>query len=123
MTTPKNTAPATSTAPTTPAAPTNQLSLWSMITGIASLTVGWVIPLPFGVAAVILGHLGLSQVKKTGEQGRTYAITGLVTGYVSIAIGIIAIVLIALFFGALILGGLGYGFGSIPRFGGGMMFP
>jgi hypothetical protein len=40
-----------------------------MITGIASLTVGWVIPLPFGVAAVILGHIGMSQVKKTGEQG------------------------------------------------------
>jgi hypothetical protein len=60
---------------------------------------------------------------QTGEQGRTYALTGLVTGYVSIAIGIIAIVLIVLFFGALLLGGLGYGFGSIPRFGGGMMFP
>jgi hypothetical protein len=94
-----------------------------MITGIASLTVGWVIPLPFGVAAVILGHIGMSQVKKTGEQGRTYALTGLVTGYVSIAIGIIAIVLITLFFGALLLAGLGYGFGNMPQFGGGMMFP
>jgi hypothetical protein len=123
MTTPKNSAPATSTAPTTPAAPTNQLSLWSMITGIAALTVGWVIPLPFGIAAVILGHIGLVQVKKTGEQGRTYAITGLVTGYVSIAIGIIAIVLIALFLGAFLVGGLGYGFGGMPEFGGGMMFP
>jgi ABC-type amino acid transport system permease subunit len=123
MTTPKNTVPAASTAPATPAAPINQLSLWSMITGIASLTVGWVIPLPFGVAAVILGHIGLSQVKKTGEQGRTYALTGLVTGYVSIAIGIIAIVLIVLFFGALLLGALGYGYGYMPEFGGGMMFP
>ena len=123
MTTPQNKAPATSAAPIAPAAPTNQLALWSMITGIASLTVGWVIPLPFGVAAVILGHIGLSQVKKTGEQGRTYALTGLVTGYVSIAIGIIAIVLIVLFFGALLLGALGYGYGYMPEFGGGMMFP
>lgn len=123
MTTPHNKAPATSAAPIAPAAPTNQLALWSMITGIASLTVGWVIPLPFGVAAVILGHIGLSQVKKTGEQGRTYAITGLVTGYVSIGIGIIAIVLIVLFFGALLLGALGYGYGYMPEFGGGMMFP
>ena len=45
-----------------------------MITGIASLTVGWVVPLPFGIAAVILGHMGLSQVKKTGEPGRNFGI-------------------------------------------------
>ena len=123
MTTPQNKVPATSSAPIAPAAPTNQLALWSMITGIASLTIGWVIWLPFGVAAVILGHLGLSQVKKTGEQGRTYAITGLVTGYVSIGIGIIVIALFALFFGALLVGALGYGYGQMPEFGGGMMFP
>ena len=121
MTTPKNTAPATSIAPTTP---TNQLTLWSMITGIAALTVGWVIPLPFGIAAVILGHIGLVQVKKTGEQGRTYAITGLVTGYVSIAIGIVVAILAVLFFGALFLGGMGYGYlNHMPNFDGGMMFP
>ena len=123
MTTPQNKAPATSAAPVAPAAPTNQLALWSMITGIASLTIGWVIWVPFGIAAVILGHLGLSQVKKTGEQGRTYAITGLITGYVSIGIGIIAIALAALFFGALLFGALGYGYGYMPEFGGGMMFP
>ena len=119
MTTPKNTAPATSTAPT---APTNQLSLWSMITGIAALTVGWVIPLPFGIAAVILGHIGLVEVKKTGQQGRTYAITGLVTGYVSIAIGLIVAVLAVLFFSVVFLRGM-VGYGSMPDFGGGMMFP
>jgi hypothetical protein len=123
MTTPQNKAPATSAAPIAPAAPTNQLALWSMITGIASLTIGWVIWVPFGIAAVILGHLGLVQVKKTGEQGRTYAITGLVTGYISIGIGIIIVALFALFFGALLVGGLGYGFGNMPQFGGGMMFP
>lgn len=119
MTTPKNTAPATSIAP---AAPTNQLSLWSMITGIAALTVGWVIPLPFGIAAVILGHIGLVEVKKTGQQGRTYAITGLVTGYVSIAIGIVVTILAVLFFSALFFRGV-MGYGHMPDFGGGMMFP
>ena len=103
MTTPKNTAPATSTAP---AAPTNQVTLWSMITGIAALTVGWVIPLPFGIAAVILGHIGLVQVKKSGEQGRTYAITGLVTGYISVAIGLIVTILAVLFFSALFFRGM-----------------
>ena len=120
MTTPKNTAPATSTAPVEP---TNQLSLWSMISGIAALTVGWFIPLPFGVAAVVLGHIGLSQVKKSGEQGRTYAVTGLGTGYVSIAIGLFVAIIAVLFFGALFLGGLGYTGGHMPGFGGGMMYP
>ena len=119
MTTPKNTAPATSTAP---AAPTNQVTLWSMITGIAALTVGWVIPLPFGIAAVILGHIGLVQVKKSGEQGRTYAITGLITGYISVAIGLIVTILAVLFFSALFFRGM-MGSGYMPEFGGGMMFP
>ena len=119
MTTPKNTAPATSTAPT---APVNQLSLWSMITGIAALTVGWVIPLPFGIAAVILGHIGLVEVKKTGQQGRTYAITGLVTGYVSIVIGLVITALFVLFFSAWFFGGM-MGYGNMPDFDGGMMFP
>jgi len=93
-----------------------------MITGIAALTVGWVIPLPFGIAAVILGHIGLVEVKKTGQQGRTYALTGLVTGYVSIAIGIVVAILGVLFFSALFVGGM-MGYGNMPNFGGGMMFP
>lgn len=119
MTTPKNTAPATSTAPTVR---TNQLTLWSMITGIASLSIGWVLPLPFGVAAVILGHIGLSQVKKSGEQGRNYAITGLITGYVSIAIGLIIAIFMILFFSAWIFSAL-IGTGYMPDFDRGMMFP
>lgn len=118
MTTPKNTAPATSS---TPVAPTNPLALWSMITGIASLTVGWVIPVPFGVAAVILGHIGLVQVKKSGEQGRTYALTGLITGYVSIAIGLIIAILAIIFFSAFILGGW-MGFDGMSPWDMGMRF-
>jgi hypothetical protein len=95
-----------------------------MITGIAALTVGWVIPLPFGIAAVILGHIGLVEVKKTGQQGRTYALTGLVTGYVSIAIGIVVAILAVLFFSALFIGGMRYGtWDHMPNFGGGIMFP
>jgi hypothetical protein len=92
-----------------------------MITGIAALTVGWVIPLPFGIAAVILGHIGLVEVNKTGQQGRTYALTGLVTGYVSIVIGLGVAILAVLFFSAMFLGGI-IGYGNMPDFGNGMMF-
>lgn len=84
--------------------PTNQLALWSMISGIVSLTIGWFIPVPTGIAAVVLGHIGLSQIKKSGAAGRQFALTGLILGYASIAIGIIIASLFALFFGAMFFG-------------------
>jgi hypothetical protein len=54
---------------------TNVLSVVSLITGIIGLAI---IP-------VILGHISLSQIKKSGEQGRVLAIIGLVLGYIGIA--------------------------------------
>jgi ABC-type spermidine/putrescine transport system permease subunit II len=45
------------------------------------------------LAAVITGHIALSQIKKTGEKGRGLAIAGLVLGYLGLIGGIIAIVL------------------------------
>jgi len=82
----------------TPAAtqPINQVALWAMITGIAGLTVGWMVPLPFSIAAVVLGHIGLSQLKRGQGTGRGYAIAGLATGYTGIAIAILFIGLIIL---------------------------
>ena len=97
-------APQPTTAPASPAAPTNQLALWSMISGIVSLTIGWFIPVPTGIAAVVLGHIGLSQIKKSGAAGRQFALTGLILGYASIAIGIIIAAVLALFFGAMFFG-------------------
>ena len=50
------------------------------------------------LAAIITGHIALSQIKRTGEKGRGLAIAGLVIGYASIAVSIIAlIILIPLF--------------------------
>jgi hypothetical protein len=90
----------TSKAAGTPAATQqiNQVALWAMITGIAGLTVGWMVPLPFCIAAVILGHIGLSQLKRGQGTGRGYAIAGLATGYTGIAIAILFIGLIVLAF-------------------------
>lgn len=48
------------------------------------------------LAAVITGHIALSQIKRTGENGRGLAIAGLVLGYIGIAGGIIAIVIMVL---------------------------
>ena len=46
------------------------------------------------LAAVICGHIALSQIKKTGEKGRGLAIAGLVLGYVGLIGGIIFIAVI-----------------------------
>ncbi len=70
---------------------TNGLALASMILGILGITVGLcllffpVMP----ILAVVFGHIGLAQVTRTGATGRGYAITGLVTGYVGIALAIL----------------------------------
>ncbi|WP_051973549.1 DUF4190 domain-containing protein [Cryobacterium sp. MLB-32] len=49
------------------------------------------------LAAVICGHIALSQIKKTGERGRGFAIAGLVLGYIGLVSGIIAIILFFVF--------------------------
>ena len=45
------------------------------------------------LVAIITGHIALSQIKRTGEKGRGLAIAGLVIGYVSIALSIIALII------------------------------
>lgn len=107
----------------------NQVALWAMITGIAGLTVGWMVPLPWSLAAVILGHIGYSQVKRGQGTGRGYAIAGLATGYSGIAITILITGLIVLAFVTLGVDGVqnlmyDSGFGSEwDSMGPGMMYP
>jgi hypothetical protein len=44
----------------------------------------------FGVvAAIITGHISLAQIKKTGQNGRALALSGVILGYVSIALWIV----------------------------------
>ena len=69
----------------------NGLALASMILGIVGITVGLcLIFFPvMPILAVVFGHLGLSQTRTTGAPGRGYAIAGLVTGYIGIALAIL----------------------------------
>ncbi len=74
---------------------TSGLAIASMILGILSLVMGGLTSLP----AVICGHLSLSRMKKSAGAitGQGVAITGLVTGYIGLAV-------FALFFLGLIAG-------------------
>ncbi len=78
----------TSTAPA-PQAPTNVLSVVGFILSL----------LGFNVIAIILGAVGLSQIKKSGEKGRGFALAAIWIGAISIVI-IVVIVIITAVLGA-----------------------
>ena len=46
----------------------------------------------FAPAGVILGHLGLAQIRRTGQQGRQRALVGLTVSYVFIALAVVGLV-------------------------------
>jgi len=74
-------------------AKTNVLAIVSLV---ASL-VGFFTGIGF-LVGIVCGHISLSQIKKTAEQGRGMAIAGLVIGYIGIVISIIiTIVFIVIF--------------------------
>jgi len=77
-----------------PGAKTNVLSIISLIVGIISLLgacVAFFIPVAgpicdglLAIAAVVTGFIGMSQVGKTGENGKGMAIAGLITGFLAL---------------------------------------
>lgn len=71
---------------------TNVMAIISLVGGIAGFV--WILPLIGSLAGIIFGHIGLSQIKKTGEQGRALALTGLILGYVGIGLLIIGLIVI-----------------------------
>lgn len=88
-------APAPTPAPVAPAAKWNVLSIVSLVASVIG----------FGLVGVITGHIALSQIKKTGEQGNILAIIGLVLGY----IGIVATIIFAIVYFAFIATAVSYG--------------
>lgn len=49
------------------------------------------------LGAVICGHIALSQIKKTGENGRGLALAGLVLGYIGLVVGFLAVIFAVVF--------------------------
>lgn len=54
----------------------------------------------FAPLGIVFGHLSLSQIKKTGEEGRGLAIAGLIIGYLLTAVTVLVIVLSIVFVAA-----------------------
>lgn len=75
-----------------PVAKTNTLALVGFILSMASFVVGITV-----IPGIILGHMGLSQIKKTGEQGRGLAIAALAVGYAVIGLCVIGMIIMVIF--------------------------
>lgn len=78
-----------------PPRPTNTLAILALIFGILVPVVG-----------IILGHISLSQIKKTGEEGRGLALAGTIVGYSLTGLSLLFLIGYLVFF-ALLFAALG----------------
>jgi uncharacterized protein DUF4190 len=47
------------------------------------------VPVIGAIVAVVTGHMAKGQIRRTGEQGDTYATVGLVLGYIHLAVAVL----------------------------------
>ncbi len=84
----------------TPAKPTSSTAIVALVAGLLS----WIL-LPFiaSVVAIIAGHMARSEIRRSNGalDGDGLALAGMVLGYVQIALALVAIIAVFLFFGGL----------------------
>jgi len=73
-----------------PLAKTNGFAIASLACGLGQFAVGPVAT----IAAIVLGYVARSQIKRTGEQGAGLALAGLALGWAVVILGIVLIVLV-----------------------------
>ncbi|MCU1477941.1 MAG: hypothetical protein JWQ64_2634 [Subtercola sp.] len=73
-------------APYPTAPPTNVLA-------IIALVLAFVFP----IGGIVLGHIALSQIKRTGEQGHGLALAGTIIGYAFTILAILAVIAYVIF--------------------------
>ncbi|MFI7124291.1 DUF4190 domain-containing protein [Nonomuraea sp. NPDC050153] len=78
---------------------TNGMAVASLVLGIIGLIFCGLTSIP----GVILGHIALNRIKKTGEEGSGMAVGGLVTSYITVVIWVLCWII----FGGLILSMIG----------------
>lgn len=72
--------------------------------------VGFIAVFFSGIVGVILGHIALSKIKRTGEGGRGLALAATIIGYVRIGLSILGTILFFVFFG--VFGAFGSAYSS-----------
>jgi hypothetical protein len=78
-------------------AKTNTLAVVSLFASIAGLLsgIGFII-------GIVCGHIALSQIKKTGQQGHGAALAGTIIGYIGVVLGILIVVIFGATFAQLL---------------------
>jgi uncharacterized membrane protein len=77
---------------TTETKPTNTFALVGFILSIAGFVTGIT-----AIAGIILGHIGLHQIKKTGEAGHGLGVAALIMGYIQVGLWVLALIGFVLF--------------------------
>jgi hypothetical protein len=72
-----------SSAVAAPTGATNTMAILALVFGIGG---GWL--------GILFGHMALSQIRRTGEQGRGLALAGLICGYIGAGITLIVIIVL-----------------------------
>jgi len=80
-----------------------QTSSYAIVALVAGI-LGWTL-LPFlgSLAAIIFGHMGRAEIRRSNGQldGDGLAVTGLVLGWLSVAMWVLVVVVFVVFFGGL----------------------
>lgn len=80
---------------------TSALAITSLISGI----LGWTfVPWIGSIVAIITGHMARSEIRRAPDrfEGDGLALSGLILGYAMLALSLVGIVLLVLFFGGLV---------------------
>lgn len=75
--------------------PTNTMALVGFILSLAGFVTGIT-----AIPGIVLGHIGLSQIKKTGEQGHGLGVAALIIGYIQVGLWVLAFIAVVILFAA-----------------------
>lgn len=77
---------------TTPTAAPSASAVDPQSTNVLSIVAFVLSIIGFNVIAIVLGFIGLSQVKKTGQRGRGFALAAVIIGFASIVIFVLILI-------------------------------
>jgi hypothetical protein len=73
---------------------TNPLAIVSLVAGLAQ----FLLPFIAAVVAIVTGHIARSQIRRSNEEGSGMALAGLILGYIGVALSVLAVGGVIIFF-------------------------